>query len=282
MNLENNSNNSNVINNQKNKDSSGNYIDLCKDNKDIKIEDIIISPNKENLDISNIRDINLLNDNEINNLEYKKASKIDKRTFFLYYFSLLKTKHIILFTFILKKDYNSKVMKIILFLFSLSLYSTINTLFFDEKNIHEIYESKGTYKLVYHIPHIIYSSLITSIINLVLKYFALSEINICKLKYQNENLRKKGAQLLDYLTKKFIIFFILIFIFLILFWYYLSCFSAVYKKTQLYVIKDTSISFGLGMLYPFGYYFLPGIFRILSLKKRNECLFLFSKILQMI
>ena len=227
-------NNSNTINNQQNKDISVNYIDLFKDNKDIKREDLIIIPSKENLDISNIHDVNLLNDNEINHLEYKKASKIDKRTFILYYFSLLKTKHIILFTFILKKDYNSKVIKVILFLFSLSLYATINTLFFDENTIHEIYENKGTYKLVYHIPHIIYSSLISSIINTTLKYLALSEINITKLKYENENLRKKGDQLLDYLTKKFIIFFILIFSFLILFWYYLSCFSAVYKNSQFY------------------------------------------------
>ena len=80
-------NNSNTINNQQNKDISVNYIDLFKDNKDIKREDLIIIPSKENLDISNIHDVNLLNDNEINHLEYKKASKIDKRTFILYYFS---------------------------------------------------------------------------------------------------------------------------------------------------------------------------------------------------
>ena len=40
------------------------------------------------------------------NLNYEKALIIDKRTFFQYYYSLLRTKHIILFTFYQPNDYN--------------------------------------------------------------------------------------------------------------------------------------------------------------------------------
>ena len=62
-------------------------------------------------------------------------------------------------------------------------------------------------------------------------------------------------------------------------------FCAIYKNTQVYLIKDTAISFGLSLLYPFGIYLLPGIFRIpaLSNKKNNrKYLYNFSKILQII
>ena len=60
-------------------------------------------------------------------------------------------------------------------------------------------------------------------------------------------------------------------------------FGAIYKNTQYHLLKDTLISFGLSLLYPFAIYILPGIFRIPSLSNRKikrECLYDFSKILQ--
>jgi hypothetical protein len=62
-----------------------------------------------------------LTDQELNNLNYEKALIIDQRTFFQYYFSLLRTKHIILFTFCQPNDYNLFSIKLCLFLFSFSL-----------------------------------------------------------------------------------------------------------------------------------------------------------------
>jgi hypothetical protein len=79
------------------------------------------------------------------------------------------------------------------------------------------------------------------------------------------------------------IFFIVSLALLVLFWFYLACFCAVYKNTQLYLIKDTLISFGNSMIYPFGLYIFPAIFRINALKGENkDCIYNFSKILQMI
>ena len=95
----------------------------------------------------------------------------------------------------------------------------------------------------------------------------------------------KNKKFKKYLLIKFILFFIVNYSFFILFWYYLSCFCAVYRNTQLYLIKDTLICFGLSLLYPIGLSLLPGIFRIpvLNSKKKNkECLYKFSKIIQLI
>jgi len=47
-----------------------------------------------------------MNVEEINYLTYEEAIIFDKRTYCQYYFSLLKKKHIILFTFIKQNDYN--------------------------------------------------------------------------------------------------------------------------------------------------------------------------------
>ena len=72
------------------------------------------------------------NDYELNNLEYQKALEIDKRNYLEYYISLIKRRQIIIFTFYTNDDYNSKIIKISLFLFSFSIYFTINTLFFND------------------------------------------------------------------------------------------------------------------------------------------------------
>ena len=75
---------------------------------------------------------------------------------------------------------------------------------------------------------------------------------------------------------RFIIFYILYFILLLFFWYFITCFCAVYINTQIILFKDTLISFGLSMSYPFLLYLIPGIFRIPSLrsiKKDKECFY---------
>ena len=49
------------------------------------------------------------NDGELNNLSYNLALKYDKRTYAQYYMSLLRTKHIIFFSFFNNNDYNSRI-----------------------------------------------------------------------------------------------------------------------------------------------------------------------------
>ena len=81
------------------------------------------------------------------------------------------------------------------------------------------------------------------------------------------------------------IFFIFNFLLILFFWYFISCFCSVYKKTQIILINDTLISFGLSMIYPFGLNLLPGLFRIPSLrvkKKDKECLYKVSTLFSLI
>ena len=58
----------------------------------------------------------------LNDLEYSEASKNDKRSFFEYYLSLLKEKHTLLFSFCRKNDYNSRIIKILLFIYLFFYY----------------------------------------------------------------------------------------------------------------------------------------------------------------
>ena len=219
----------------------------------------------------------------MNSLDYEKALEIDKRTYFQYYCSLLRIKHLIIFTFYTNTDYNSKTIKISLFIFSFALFLTINALFFTDSTMHKIYENYGIFNFVYQLPKILYSTIISAIINAIVKFLSLSEKNILQLKNAKNNVDTIYIKIIKILKIKLFLFFILIILFLLFFWFYLSCFCAVYTNTQFHLIKDTLISFGLSLIYPLGINLLPGIFRISALSDQNrsrKCLYIISKVIQ--
>ena len=151
--------------------------------------------------------------------------------------------------------------------------------------MHKIHEDGGEFNLWYQLPQIIYSTVISYILENILYFFAISENDILSIKREKivERVGKRGKDTLGRLHCKFFFFFIISFIFLLVFWYYISCFCAVYRNTQYHLIKDTLISFGTSLLYPFGLYLLPPIFRIPALKGyisgTKEAMYKFSKLL---
>ena len=223
----------------------------------------------------------------MNILEYKDAIIFDKRSYFKYYWSLIKIQHILFFAIIPSNDYNSQNIKLCILIFSLALYLSVKAFFFNESTMHKIYELHGSYNIIYQLPQLMYSSLISSIINIIIRYFSLTEKEVIeiKIKYIRKNISFKINKLMKFLFIKFALFFIISFIFLLFFWYYLSCFCAIYKNTQIYLIKDALICFGLSLTYPFIIYLIPAAFRIYTLldkKKNRKCLYKFSKILQIL
>jgi hypothetical protein len=219
-----------------------------------------------------INKIILLNDYEINSLNYKEALKLDKRTYFQYYFSLIKRKHIILFAFFPNNDYNIVCVKISLFILSLSWYFTITALFFTDDTMHNIYSNKGEFIILNQLPKILCSAFISLTIQRILKLLCISEYDILKIKREKKLIiaKKKSHEIKKCLYIKFLIFFILSFCFMIIFWYFITCFCAVYINTQIILFKDILISYGISMIYPFLFNLIPGIFRITALKASKK------------
>ena len=83
---------------------------------------------------------------------------------------------------------------------------------------------------------------------------------------KSEDLELKVKKAVKTLKIKFILFFIIAFILLLLFMYYISCFCGVYENTQIHLIKDSVLSFSLSLIYPLLIYLLPGWFRITALR----------------
>ena len=224
-------------------------------------------------------------DEEINGFSYDLAIKYDKRTYCQYYISLLKTQHNLICALFNNNDYNSRIIKIDLFLIGFTIEYTVNGLFYSDDTMHKIYESKGQFDYETQIPIIVYSTLISYILNFPLNFFALSNDSIINLKQDKNknNIQNAAKKLVKILTIKFIFYFIISFLFLAFFWYYLSMFGVIYKNTQIHLLKDILMSFGLSLCFPFVIYLLPGIFRIPALsnkKNKRKCLYNFSKVLQ--
>ena len=226
-------------------------------------------------------------DDEINDLSYELAIKRDKRTFLEYYISLLKTKHDIFFSFCYNKDYNARILKIDLFFLGFTMSYVINGLFFTDETMHKIYEDKGSFDFIYQFPKTIYSTIISLVLDYIIKLLALS--NDAILDFKNIKLTKDYKKIKKYLIIKlrikFLLYFIISSILLILFWYYIGMFCVIYKNTQIHLIQDTLFSFIESSIYPIWINLFPGIFRIPALsnhKNKRIYLYKFSQFLQIL
>ena len=222
---------------------------------------------------------------EINDLPFEDAIRDDKRTYYLYYLSLIRTKHSVIFSFCYNRDYNSKILKIDLFFIIFAANYAVNGLFYNDETMHNIYVNQGAFDLSYQFPKITYSALITMLLELIMKILALSNDSILDFKKDKESkdVNERADKLNKKLRIKFIFYFVISFILLTFFWYYISVFGAVYRNTQIYLLQDTLISFTLSFFLPFFTNLIPGFFRIPSLARRRdnrECLYKFSKALQ--
>ena len=262
-------------------------------NKTIKNKNDILNDTKEinkiNPDAKTNKeakiDILSYNDSEMNLLPYDEAMKTDQRTYTEYYLSLLRTKHILLFTFYKGNDYNLRVIKVYLFFFTFAINYSVSILFYNYDTMHTIYVQKGVYDFIYQIPKIIYSSIITGVLSALVTKLGLCESEVLKIKSVKiadlEEQKTKGLKIIFY---KFVIFFGITYVLLIFFWIYSVSFCVVYKNTQIHLLKDVVVSFSTSFIKPFIKYLLPGIFRMLALKKGKKprkWLYKFSLIIQM-
>ena len=149
--------------------------------------------------------------------------------------------------------------------------------------MHKIYVDHGSFNFIYQLPQIIYSTIISFILNTLIQLLGLTEENI--LQFKNGKLplmKKKYNKLIKILKIKYTFFYIISFLILFLYWYYVTCFCGIYRNTQIHLLKDSLFSFITSLLTPFCIYLIPGIFRIWGLRRQSKILYGFSKFLQMI
>lgn len=225
--------------------------------------------NSENLNM------NSLEDYELNNLELEKASQVDKRSFCRIFYSIIKRNQVILFTFFSWKDYNLWYFKFARFFFLLSTEIAMNALFFFDNSIHELFLSKGKFDFVKFILQIIISSLVSHVIDIVVRFFIMTDKDIYQIKELDNNEINKimVAKTLKCINIKLSSFFIFIFVFMIVYFYLITSFCAIYENTQTILLINSLASFAIYLIYPILIYFLFTIFKYIGLKTNSSCMY---------
>ena len=222
----------------------------------------------------------VFDDFELNGLAFEESVVYDKRTLFQMYLARLKREHLIIFTFFVCDDYNLLFVKISRFIFLLVSDMALNVFFFSDASMHKLFLSYGKYDIFQRIPQIIYTTIISQLIEVFLCFLTMTD----KYIYQIKELYKSGKneqteEILKCIKIKLIVFYIFTFIFFMVYWYIITAFCSVYKNTQLIFIKDSLISFTICMIYPLFLYFISSLLRFCSVrdsKKRFRCIYKLS------
>ena len=223
-----------------------------------------------------------LDDYELNELEYNSAMKLDKRNFIQIYWSMLRREHLIIFTFITKDDHNINLVKYARFIFLLCTDMAMNVFFFSDETMHKMFLDYGKYNFVQQIPQIIYSTIVSQIIEIFICYLSLTDKHYYEIKDCQNVTRQVIIRIMKCIEMKIVYFFLFTILMFVFYWYLIACFCAVYHNTQKAFIKDSISSFVLSSITPFIIYSIPSLLRIISLKNKKyklECIFKLSNLI---
>ena len=221
---------------------------------------------KKNIEIYTSSNEKKLDNYELNNLDYDAAIKFDNRKYIEIYLSFLKREHLIIFTFFIKDDHNITYIKYERFIFIICTNMALNVFFFADETMHKMFLDYGKYNFIQQIPQIIYSTIVSQLIELLLCYLSLTDKHYYQIKNLNIKTAKVIFRIVKFINIKICIFFIFTGIMFFFYWYTITCFCAIYENTQKAFIKDSLFSFFLELLYPFVLYLLPSALRIIALK----------------
>ena len=220
---------------------------------------------------------------ELNELEYEEAIYYDKRTFMRIYWDILCREHLIIFTFFICNDYNILYIKYVRFIFLLATDMTMNVFFYSDESMHKIFLNYGKYNFIQQIPQIIYTTIISQLLEVFLCYLSLTDKYFYQIKNRVYNFDKKTImKIVKCIRIKLVSFFIFIFMLFVFYWYTITSFCSVYENTQITFIKDSLLSFLLSITYPFIIYLISSGLRIIALrngKKNLKCIYKLSDII---
>ena len=219
-------------------------------------------------------------DYEILFAPYSDALNSDKLSFLQTYWNFLKFKQYIMFTFVTNNKGILRSTKIALFILFIAFYMAFTALFFNDEIMRALYIYKGNTDAAVHVPNIILSSLCSFIACLIVRYVCLNERDISKI--TSERNRENRSALIEKLRRKDKIKLYVLYgitaVLIILCWYYVSAFCAIFKNSQKNYLINFLICYIVCNLWPCVTSIIPTIMRRKALSDRSKCLYNASQI----
>ena len=240
---------------------------LINQPKDSTIKEKVGEKDKKKDEDDEILDPDLMDNYELNDLDYEQACEYDKRSFCRTYISALMREELVLFTFFSCHDYNLLFVKIVRFLILFCNNMTMTALFFFHKTMYKKQDIEENWSYVQKLPQLLFVLIANHVIEVYLCFLSMTDSSIYEIKSLSKkpNNGKKIIDIINCIKAKLIAFFISTFILFLAFWYFISAFCAVYKNTQEIFIRDSTISFATSLLDPFIIYGFTMILRRISL-----------------
>ena len=241
-------------------------------------DDFLNSENRQKVS-NKVVDV-VLEEDQLNFASYNDVIGKDYRSLLQTYWSFLKFKQPVIFTFYTRSDGILRSTKIALFILFFAFYMAFTALFFNDDIMRALYIYKGNTNAAVHVPNIVLSSLCSFIASLIVRYVCLGERDIAKItSVTNLEERKKLAKRARKIAMiKLIVLYLVSGILLLLCWYYVSAFCAVFKNSQKNYLINFIICFIVCNLWPVLTSFIPATMRRCALDDNKECLYKASQI----
>ena len=230
----------------------------------------------------------------MDNYQYETAIKYEKRSFLRIFFICLLSKENIINLIFYSNPLNLKILQIILFIFVFSSDLALNTIFYSNSNISDKYHYEGDNIYFYTMVNSIVESLSSAIISLALiilsQYLIDSRRNFEILfRTEEEKMRKnrkykvskkkkveiskKINEITTKLKYKIIIFIGCEFSLMLFFYYFVTAFCEIYKKTQINWILNFIVSFFFSLFTELFFAWVLTLLYITSIRYKINCIY---------
>jgi hypothetical protein len=222
----------------------------------------------------------------LDNFEYETAIKYDKREFWKIFYICMLNKENIINIFLFKTPLDILSLRICLFIFTYSCDLAFNTIFYSNDNISDRYHYEGENLLLFSLVNNLIISAISYITELLLvnafqhlidsrgnyeNVFRKEENKMRKLKNYKVSqktkiiISNKIIHISKVLIWKTVVFIFFEFSMMLFFYYFVTAFCEVYKKTQISWLADFFSSFLISLLTEFGISLLLTVLYITSI-----------------
>ena len=215
-------------------------------------------------------------------MDYEAAIIYDKRNYIRMFWSFLIDSQIILGTFCTDNYLYLFVIKLSFFIFTFQISFFLNALFYTDDYVSDAYHNNGVLDFISGLPKSIYSFIATLITTNLLKMLSnnkseLTQVISNRRKYNNY--LDIVDKILSKLSKKLVVYFILVFLLNIFFSYYVTVFCAIYRNSQKYWFFGCLESFAMDSLISLIGCILLSFIRYISIRKHIKCCYVFSNII---
>jgi hypothetical protein len=256
---------------------STNLINLKKQEKE-EVE-LIIDFNFEHLIIINDDDVGK---NEINNVPYRQALRIDKRSICQIFISVFINEIGFLSLFLYRNPYSHLSLTISIYLFELLLDLTMNCFLYTDDVVSEKYHNNGELSMITSLSLSFISNIISSIIVFIISkltnYVDIIEAIIKEVKNRRkyiENIKR----LFKYIKIRLGLFYFFQLGLTVVMTYYLFIFCTVYHQSQGSIMVNYIIGALTSLGISCGLTIIITILRVFSIKNRITLLYNISKYL---